>query len=82
MAFLTWGSYSIFDAGALLNQFFMTDSYACYGTNAEIDQMLTQANASTNPEKTKNAVFQGAETYFGRGILGAHLLGGGVVCNA
>ena len=53
MAFLTWGSYSIFDAGALLNQFFMTDSYACYGTNAEIDQMLIQANASTNPEKRK-----------------------------
>ena len=44
LAFLTWGSYSIFDAGALLNHFFMADSYACYGTTPEINRLLKQAN--------------------------------------
>lgn len=44
LAFLTWGSYSIFDASALLNHFFMADSRACYGTTPEINRLLKQAN--------------------------------------
>ena len=44
LAFLTWGSYSIFDASALLNHFFMADSNACYGTTPEINRLLEQAN--------------------------------------
>ncbi len=49
LAFLSWGSYSIFDASALLNQFFMADSRACYGTTPEIDRLLKQAMISGNP---------------------------------
>ncbi len=53
LVFLTWGSYSIFDAGALLNNFFMADSYACYGTTPEIDRLLKQANGSQDLKKRK-----------------------------
>ena len=53
LAFLTWGSYSIFDAGALMNHFFMADSPACYGTTPEIHNLLKQANASRNREERK-----------------------------
>jgi peptide/nickel transport system substrate-binding protein len=51
LVFLTWGSYSIFDAGALLNHFFMADSRACYGTTPEINRLLEQANGSLEPEE-------------------------------
>ncbi len=51
LVFLTWGSYSIFDAGALLNHFFMGDSRACYGTTPEINRLLEQANGSPDPEE-------------------------------
>ena len=51
LVFLTWGSYSIFDAGAVLNPFFMADSNACYGTTPEINRLLEQANASPEPEE-------------------------------
>jgi peptide/nickel transport system substrate-binding protein len=49
LAFMTWGSYSIFDASALLNPFFMADSRACYGTTPEIDRFLKQAKESLKP---------------------------------
>jgi len=49
LAFLSWGSYSIFDASALLNHFFMADSPACYGTTPEIDRLLKQAVGSGKP---------------------------------
>ncbi|HKI48512.1 MAG TPA: ABC transporter substrate-binding protein [Desulfobacteria bacterium] len=49
LAFLTWGSYSIFDASALLNHFFMAGSPACYGTTPEIDRLLKQAMGSKKP---------------------------------
>ena len=51
LVFLTWGSYSIFDASALLNHFFMADSRACYGTTPEINRLLEQANGSPDPEE-------------------------------
>ena len=51
LAFLTWGSYSIFDAGALLNHFFMGDSRACYGTTPEINRLLERANGIQDPEE-------------------------------
>ena len=46
LAFLTWGSYSIFDASALLNHFFIEGSRACYGTTPEINRLLEQAKGS------------------------------------
>lgn len=53
LAFMTWGSYSIFDASALLNHFFMADSPACYGTTPEIDRLLKEAVISGEPEVRK-----------------------------
>jgi len=53
LAFLTWGSYSIFDAGALLNHFFMGESRACYGTTPEINRLLEQAEGTLKPEERK-----------------------------
>jgi len=51
LAFLTWGSYSIFDASALLNHFFMGGSRACYGTTPEINGLLERANGAPDPEE-------------------------------
>ena len=51
LAFITWGSYSIFDAGALLNHFFLADSRACYGTTPEINRLLEQANGARELEE-------------------------------
>ncbi len=51
LAFLTWGSYSIFDASALLNHFFMADSRACYGTTPEINRLLEQAKGAMAMEE-------------------------------
>ena len=42
-----------FDAGALLNHFFMADSRACYGTTPEINRLLEQANGTLAPEEGK-----------------------------
>ncbi len=53
LAFLTWGSYSIFDASALLSHFFSSASRACYGTTPEIDRLLARANVSNRPERRK-----------------------------
>ena len=53
LAFMTWGSYSIFDGGALLNHFFMADSPACYGTTPEINGLLKKAMFSVKPEVRK-----------------------------
>ena len=53
LAFMTWGSYSIFDGSALLNHFFMSDSPACYGTTPEIDGLLKKAMFSVKPEVRK-----------------------------
>ncbi|MBT3257145.1 MAG: hypothetical protein HN366_11905 [Deltaproteobacteria bacterium] len=51
LVFLTWGSYSIFDASALLNHFFMADANTCYGTTPEINRLLEQANGAPDPEE-------------------------------
>jgi peptide/nickel transport system substrate-binding protein len=53
LAFMTWGSYSIFDGSALLNHFFMVDSPACYGTTPEINRLLKEAVISGEPEVRK-----------------------------
>ena len=53
LAFMTWGSYSIFDGSALLNHFFMADSPACYGTTPEINRLLKKAMFSAKPEVRK-----------------------------
>ena len=59
LTFLTWGSYSIFDASALLNHFFMADSRACYGTTPEINRFLEQANGAPDPEEREKLLSRG-----------------------
>jgi len=53
LAFLTWGSYSIFDASAILNPFFMNNAPGCYGTTPEIDRILKEANNTLDQENRK-----------------------------
>ncbi len=50
LAFMTWGSYSIFDGSALLDHFFMANSRACYGTTQEITRLLSNAMECRKPE--------------------------------
>ncbi len=54
LAFLTWGSYSIFDASAILDPFFMKDAPGCYGTTLEIDRMLKEAHKSLDQKERKS----------------------------
>jgi len=53
MAFLTWGSYSIFDASAIMNPFFIMDTEGCYGTTPEVSSMLEEANQTIDQEKRR-----------------------------
>ncbi len=53
LAFLTWGSYSIFDAAAILNPFFIQDAPGCYGTTPEVSSMLKKANQIPDQEKRR-----------------------------
>jgi peptide/nickel transport system substrate-binding protein len=60
LAFLTWGSYSIFDAAAILNPFFIQDVPGCYGTTPEVSAMLTEANQTIDQEK-RQEIFSKAQ---------------------
>ena len=51
LALMTWGSYSIFDAAAILNPFFLEDAPGCYGTTPEVTAMLAQAQQIPAPER-------------------------------
>ena len=48
LAFLTWGSYSIFDASAVMNSFFMKAAPGCYGTTDEVNRLLAEADQTLN----------------------------------
>jgi len=43
LAFMTWGSYSIPDASAILNPFFVMGAPGCYGVTPEISGIITKA---------------------------------------
>lgn len=58
MAFITWGSYSIFDAGAVLNLFFIEESALCNGTTPEINRLLREANLTESDDQRKNILSQ------------------------
>lgn len=53
LALLTWGSYSIFDASAVMNPFFMKTAPGCYGTTPEVDRLLRAADTTLDQEKRK-----------------------------
>ncbi|MFP4087769.1 MAG: ABC transporter substrate-binding protein [Desulfobacteraceae bacterium] len=60
LAFLTWGSYSIFDASAILNPFFQQAAPGCYGTTDEVDRLLTEADL-TMDQAVRKAHFSRAQ---------------------
>jgi len=53
LGFITWGSYSIHDASAILNPFFQEGGVYCQGTTPEIDRALSMANRSADDEERK-----------------------------
>jgi peptide/nickel transport system substrate-binding protein len=53
LAYISWGSYSVFDASSIMNRFFMSDNPQCYGTTPEVDKLLTEANNVVDPAKRK-----------------------------
>jgi len=53
LSFMTWGSYSIFDAGAILNPFFIIGAPGCYGTTPQVSNMLKEASGTLVQEKRR-----------------------------
>ena len=53
LAYISWGSYSVFDASSIMNRFFMSDNPQCYGTTPEVNKLLTEANNVVDPAKRK-----------------------------
>lgn len=60
LAYISWGSYSIFDARAIMNPFFMLDDQRCYGSTPQIDKMLKEADKPCSQEIRK-ALFSRAQ---------------------
>ncbi len=48
LIFLPTGGYSIFDAGAVLNLYFLMNSPRCLGSTWEVDRILKQADQTTD----------------------------------
>lgn len=65
LALLTWGSYSIFDASAIMNPFFVRTAPGCYGTTSEVDRLLRAADATIEQERRK-AFFSQAQKIIAR----------------
>lgn len=51
LAFITWGSYSIFDASAILNHLFLEEGPLCQGTTPEIAELLQRADRCDSGEE-------------------------------
>ncbi len=54
LGFITWGSYSIFDAGAILNPHFIGEGPLCQGTTPEIARLLQEADRVESEERRKD----------------------------
>ena len=65
LALLTWGSYSIFDASAILNPFFMRGAPGCYGTTPELERLLEEADNTLDQDRRK-VLFSGAQKIIAR----------------
>lgn len=53
LTFMTWGSYSIFDAAAILNPFFVEGAGGCYGTTPELSAMVEAARRTADPKRRR-----------------------------
>ena len=51
LVFLPTGGYSIFDASAILNLYFLMDSPRCLGSTWEIDRILRQADQTADVDR-------------------------------
>lgn len=78
IAFITWGSYSIFDASAVLNHFFLEDTPLCQGTTPEIDRILREADL-TQSENQRKDLFSRAQQLIGMEAFWAPLYYGNSV---
>ncbi len=54
LAFLSWGSYSIFDASAILDPFFLEGEGGCCGTTPELTALLQEARCAVHNERRKS----------------------------
>lgn len=50
LALMTWGSYSIFDAAAILDPFFVASAPGCYGTTTQIGALIQDAGNTIEAE--------------------------------
>jgi peptide/nickel transport system substrate-binding protein len=69
LAFITWGSFSIFDAAAVLDHFFLEDASLCQGTTPEIDRTLREADLTRSEAQRKDLLSRaqkliGAEAFW------------------
>ena len=53
LAFINWGSYSIFDASAIVNPYFILSNSLCHGSTPKIDSLLRSANNIDSQERRK-----------------------------
>ena len=65
LALLTWGSYSIFDASAILHPFFTTAAPGCYGTTDKVNRLLIKAD-QTLDQSVRKAFFSEAQKIIAR----------------
>ncbi len=54
LIFLRTGGYSIFDASAIMNLYFLQKSPRCLGSNKAVNALLKQADAATDPERRRS----------------------------
>jgi len=78
LALLTWGSYSIMDASAILNPFFLEGDPLCQGTTPAIEEALHEADRCGSEERRRGLLSEAqkhiaeeafwAPLYFGNSI--------------
>ncbi len=78
IAFINWGSYSVFDASAALNPFFLLDEPLCYGSTPEIDRILRLAE-TCNSQTLRKQLFSRAQKEITRQAFWAPLYYGNSV---
>ena len=82
MAFINWGSYSVFDASAILNPFFVLGNPLCYGSTSRLSEALETADHISD-QMRRRALFSTAQKiiadeaywvplYYGKAVAAMH----------
>ena len=79
LAYLSWGSYSVFDASSILNRFFLSDDPQCYGTTPEINKLLTEAMDIVD-SKQRKALYSKAQKIIADEAFWVPLYNAKVIC--